>query len=70
MAQTKEKKEEKSINNYFEEIEKLIGEMEDPSESLEDSFEKYKKGVILIKECSEKIDRVEKELKVLDSSDK
>ena len=70
MAQTKEKKEEKSINNYFEEIEKLIGEMEDSSESLEDSFEKYKKGVTLIKECSEKIDRVEKELKVLDSSDK
>ena len=70
MAQTKNKKEEKNINSYFEEIEKLIGEMEDPAESLEDSFEKYKKGVILIKECSEKIDRVEKELKILDGSEK
>jgi len=70
MAQTKNKKEEKNINNYFDEIEKLIGEMEDPAESLEDSFEKYKKGVILIKECSEKIDRVEKELKILDGSEK
>ena len=70
MAQTKNKKEEKNINNYFDEIEKLIGEMGDPAESLEDSFEKYKKGVILIKECSEKIDRVEKELKILDGSEK
>ena len=50
MAQTKEKKEEKSINNYFGEIVKLIGEREDPAESLEESFEKYKKGVTLIKE--------------------
>lgn len=65
MAQTKEKKEEKNINTYFEEIEQLIDEMEDQAISLEDSFEKYKRGVTLIKECSEKIDRVEKELKVL-----
>ncbi|MCR5520540.1 MAG: exodeoxyribonuclease VII small subunit [Lachnospiraceae bacterium] len=69
MAQAKEKREEKreekSINTYFEEIEQLIDEMEDQGLSLEDSFEKYKKGVILIKECSDKIDRVEKELKVL-----
>ncbi len=68
-AKAKEKK-EKTINCYFEEIEKLICEMENPDESLEDSFEKYKKGVMLIKECSEKIEKVEKELKILEASDK
>ncbi|MCR5829960.1 MAG: exodeoxyribonuclease VII small subunit [Lachnospiraceae bacterium] len=62
----KKTSEKKSINNYFDEIEKLINEMEDPELSLEDSFEKYKNGVLLIKECSEKIDKVEKELKVLE----
>ncbi len=68
-AKAKEKN-EKTINSYFEEIEKLIGDMENPDESLEDSFEKYKKGVMLIKECSEKIEKVEKELKILEASDK
>jgi len=65
MADSKKTKENKNINAYFEEVEQLINDMEDPGQSLEDSFEKYKKGVILIKEVSEKIDRVEKELKVL-----
>ncbi|MCR5432294.1 MAG: exodeoxyribonuclease VII small subunit [Lachnospiraceae bacterium] len=71
MAQTKlkEKTEEKSINVCFEELEQLIEEMEDPSQSLEESFEKYKKGVTLIKECSEKIERVEKELRIIEESD-
>lgn len=70
MAQAKTKKEEKTINTYFEEIEQLIDEMEDPGQSLEDSFDKYKRGVLLIKECSEKIDRVEKELKILEEENK
>lgn len=70
MAQAKAKKEEKTINTYFEEIEQLIDEMEDPGQSLEDSFDKYKRGVLLIKECSEKIDRVEKELKILEEENK
>ncbi len=70
MAQAKAKKEEKTINTYFEEIEQLIDEMEDPGQSLEDSFDKYKRGVLLIKECSEKIDRVENELKILEEDNK
>lgn len=49
----------RTLSEYIEELEK--GEL-----SLEESFQKYTKGMELVKECSEMIDQVEKKLIVLE----
>lgn len=58
-----------SLEQSFEEIENLMNEMSDGDISLENSFEKYKLGMELLKHCSEKIDNVEKQIKILNESD-
>jgi exodeoxyribonuclease VII small subunit len=62
------KKEENKfiLNEAMKEVEELIKRMEDPECSLEESFEHYRKGLGLLKKCSESIDRVEKEIEVLE----
>ena len=62
------KKEEKnfSLNEAMKEVEKLIKRMEDPECPLEESFEHYRNGLGLLKKCSESIDRVEKEIEILE----
>ena len=58
-------KKEKTLEESFLELERLIEEMESREISLEDSFTKYKEGMELIKICSQKIDRVEKQMLVI-----
>jgi len=59
---------ELSLEEAFKEIEKLMGEMSQDI-SLEESFEKYKLGMDLLKHCGEKIDRVEKQIQILDGTE-
>lgn len=58
-----------SLEEGFAKIEELMNEMSDADVSLEESFEKYKLGMELLKHCSEKIDRVEKEIQILSEKD-
>lgn len=51
-----------SVSEAFEAIENSILKLENDDISLEDSFEEYKKGIELIKLCSEKIEKVEKKV--------
>ena len=60
---------ELSLEQSFEEIENLMSEMSDNDISLEESFEKYKLGMDLLKHCGEKIDKVEKQIQILNESD-
>lgn len=55
----------KTIEQTFEELEALIGKMESGDSSLEESFTCYEAGMKLVKECSEKIDQVEKKIMIL-----
>lgn len=64
-----EKLEELSLEEGFEKIEELMNEMSDGDISLEESFEKYKLGMELLKHCSDKIDKVEKQIQVLNAED-
>ena len=43
----------------------LAEKMEDRETSLEDSFALYKKGMELLKYCSEKLDTVEKKMQLI-----
>lgn len=56
---------ERSIEELFERIDAVIGEMEDDSVSLEDSFKLYEEGMSLLKESNERIDLVEKKVLAL-----
>ena len=54
------------LSELFEELDLMIRKLEDGSSSLEDSFRYYEEGMRLVKACSGKIDRVEKQILVID----
>ena len=51
---------EQTLEEIFGEMEGLLEALESREISLEDSFEKYKEGMALLKAAGEKIDTVEK----------
>ena len=56
---------EQTLEEIFKEMEGLLEALESREISLEDSFEKYKEGMELLKAAGEKIDTVEKSMLVL-----
>lgn len=53
---------EKDIEELFRDLDETLQQLEKKETSLEDSFRLYQKGVLLLKECGEKIDAVEKKM--------
>lgn len=64
----KEEQKEKSIDELFQEMERIASALETDEIGLEESFQLYQKGMTLLKTCGEKIDRVEKQLIILDEN--
>lgn len=66
MAKKKEEKTEKeqvlSLEETFAQIEEVIGRLEAEDITLEQSFEEYNRGMALLAQCNETIDRVEKKV--------
>lgn len=56
---------DKTLEEQFQELEEVLDQLEQPEVSLEDSFALYRRGMALVKEANEKIDRVEKQIQVL-----
>lgn len=56
---------ELTLEESFEKINELMDEMADSEASLEESFEKYKLGMQLLKHAGDQIERVEKQIQVL-----
>lgn len=54
------------LEESFEQIEKLLEKLGDREVSLEDSFRMYQEGMELLKRCSDRIDRVEKQMLQID----
>lgn len=46
-------------------LDSIIEELEGENISLEDAFNSYKRGIELVRECNESIDRVEKKVQLL-----
>lgn len=57
-----QKKEERTLQDMLKTLDEQIRALESEDISLEDSFLVYEQGMKLIKECNEKIDRVEKKV--------
>jgi exodeoxyribonuclease VII small subunit len=55
-----------NLEESFESLETLIGELQKGDLTLEESFQKYEEGMKLIKKCSDSIDKVEKKLVILE----
>lgn len=56
------RKKELSMEEAFEALDKLVEQLEGGEASLEEAFTMYQKGMELLKECSNKIDTVEKKM--------
>lgn len=63
--QTAPVEDEKTLEQLFSELEAVTGALETES-SLEKSFQLYHRGMDMLKACSDRIDRVEKQIQVLD----
>lgn len=53
---------DQGIEENFALLETLAAKLEDPNTSLEDSFRYYQQGMELLKQCSQKLDAVEKKM--------
>lgn len=56
---------EKTLEQNLKRLEELTLQMESGDVSLEKMYALYKEGIDLVKDCSRKIDTVEKDLKIL-----
>lgn len=59
---TEKQTEEITIENGLQELDKIVERLESRDISLEDSFAMYQKGMEVLKQCSRKIDMVEKKM--------
>jgi exodeoxyribonuclease VII small subunit len=59
---------EKTLETLFKELDEIVTKLEDENVSLEESFKTYNQGMELLKACNEKIDVIEKKMKVLDEN--
>lgn len=62
-----ELRQEKTIEQTFAELDQIIEKLEASDTTLEESFACYETGMKLVKECGARIDKVEKQIIVLQS---
>ncbi len=60
---------ERTIEQTFEELDQILERLESSETTLEESFACYEAGMKLVKACGDKIDRVEKQIIVLQEGD-
>ncbi len=57
------------LEDDFNKLEEIINSMENNEMSLEEAFKAYEEGVKLVAECNAQIDKVEKQLIILDNDE-
>lgn len=62
MAEAGEKAAQPDMEEALKELDGIVERLESREISLEDSFAMYQKGMELLKQCSSKIDMVEKKM--------
>lgn len=63
-----EKKKDANLEQSMQELEQVMEALNQPEISLEESFALYKKGMDLLLTCNRAIDKVEKELMILEEN--
>ena len=59
---------ELSLEESLAKLEQVMEELGSPELTLEESFTKYKQGMDLLMQCNKAIDKVEKELMILEEN--
>ena len=54
------------IEDNFEQLEDIISKMQSDRITLEQSFELYNKGLSLVQGCNNQIDKIEKQIKIIE----
>lgn len=58
-----------SIEEMFDRLDGIMRTLEDSRSTLEESFASYEAGMRLVRACSEKIDKVEKQIMVVNGEE-
>lgn len=58
---------DKKLEELFALAEQTVSSMEDPELPLEDAFAAYEQGMRLVRACNDRIDRVEKQMLMVNS---
>jgi len=56
---------EKSFEGALEELERIVGQLENGKTPLEDGLTKFEQGVALYKQCKDVLDKAEKRISIL-----
>lgn len=59
-------KQEETLEEMMQKLEKLIEGMQSGEQTLEETFSDYKKGLELVEKCSSRIEKIECDIKLLE----
>lgn len=62
-------KKEFNVDQGFEQLDQILGKLENDDIKLSDAVKLYSEGVGVIKKCKDSLDQVEKELIILDEDE-
>lgn len=65
MPAKKKAEPEVTLEDRMTQLEEVLLQLEQENLGLEDSFDLYQKGMELVKQCNQSIDRVEKKLLII-----
>ena len=54
------------IEDNFEQLEDIISKMQSDRITLEQSFELYNKGLSLVQDCNNQIEKIEKQIEIIE----
>jgi len=57
-----------NLEDTFNKLEAVLNEMEQGELTLDESFEKYKEGMELLNKCNTMLDKVEKQIVIIDDN--
>lgn len=57
--------EKKTIEEQFAELENILRDMDSSEVGLMESFELYNKGLLMVKELNEQLDKIEQQIEVV-----
>ena len=59
----------KSLEEILNELADIVDKMSNEELTLEESFKMYEQGIKLCKQCNDKIDKVEKQLEIMEGEE-